>query len=58
LVGGLPAFVQYYGEVPGLVAGVLQVNVQIPATAVAGANTITIQIGQLLSQTGVTVWVK
>jgi uncharacterized protein (TIGR03437 family) len=58
LVGGLPAFVQYYGEAPGLVAGVLQVNVQIPATAVAGANTITIQIGQLLSQTGVTVWVK
>jgi uncharacterized protein (TIGR03437 family) len=58
LVGGLPALVEFYGEAPGLVAGMLQVNVQIPASAVSGANTITIQVGKLLSQIGVTVWVR
>ena len=33
LVDGQPASVSFFGEAPGLVAGVLQVNVQIPAGA-------------------------
>jgi len=36
-IGGLPAQVQYYGSAPGLVSGVMQVNVQIPANAPSGA---------------------
>ncbi len=37
-VGGQPATVVFAGEAPGLVAGVLQVNVQIPANAPSGFN--------------------
>jgi uncharacterized protein (TIGR03437 family) len=36
-IGNLPASVQYYGSAPGLVSGVMQVNVQIPANAPSGA---------------------
>jgi uncharacterized protein (TIGR03437 family) len=43
-VGGLPAVVQYYGSAPGLVSGVMQVNVQIPATAPSGALPIVITL--------------
>jgi uncharacterized protein (TIGR03437 family) len=35
-VGGLPAVVQYKGAVPGAVAGLMQVNVQIPAGVIPG----------------------
>jgi uncharacterized protein (TIGR03437 family) len=35
-VGGLPAVVQYKGAVPGAVAGLMQVNVQIPAGVTPG----------------------
>jgi uncharacterized protein (TIGR03437 family) len=35
-IGNLPALVQYYGSAPGLVSGVMQVNVQIPANAPSG----------------------
>ncbi len=35
-IGGAPARVDYAGAAPGLVAGVLQVNVEVPDTAVAG----------------------
>jgi uncharacterized protein (TIGR03437 family) len=40
----LPAVVQYYGSAPGLVSGVMQVNVQIPATAPTGALPIVITL--------------
>jgi len=35
-VGSLPAAVEYYGSAPGMVSGVMQVNVQIPAGAASG----------------------
>jgi uncharacterized protein (TIGR03437 family) len=40
------------------VAGLLQVNADIPATAISGANSITVQVGDNSSQNGVTVWVR
>ena len=30
-IGGIPSFVQYAGGVPGQIAGLMQVNVQIPS---------------------------
>jgi len=41
-VANLPAVVQYYGSAPGLVSGVMQVNVQIPASTPSGAVPIVI----------------
>jgi uncharacterized protein (TIGR03437 family) len=43
-IGGLPATVQYYGSAPGDVSGVMQVNVQIPASAPSGAVPIVITL--------------
>ncbi|MGO9231132.1 MAG: IPT/TIG domain-containing protein, partial [Bryobacteraceae bacterium] len=57
-IGGQPAQLQWDGEAPDFVAGVLQVNVTIPATATSGANSIAVKIGANSSQSGVTVWVK
>jgi uncharacterized protein (TIGR03437 family) len=58
-IGGLNATVQYAGGVPGLVAGVLQVNVQIPAGVSSGsAVPIQLSLGGQNSQTGVTLAVK
>jgi uncharacterized protein (TIGR03437 family) len=58
LIGGLPAKVDFAGEAPYFVAGVLQVNAEIPATVGTGAIPITVQVGKVVSQDGVTVWVK
>jgi uncharacterized protein (TIGR03437 family) len=57
-VGGLPAVVEFAGEAPGLVAGVFQVNVVIPANAPSGADPLVIMIGPSSTQTGVTVSVQ
>jgi len=43
-VAGSQATVQYYGSAPGLVSGVMQVNVQIPANAPSGALPIVITL--------------
>jgi uncharacterized protein (TIGR03437 family) len=43
-IAGLPAQVQYYGSAPGEISGVMQVNVQIPATAPTGALPIVITL--------------
>src|SRR5208283_3995010 len=58
LIGSQPAQVAFAGEAPYFVAGVLQVNAVVPATATSGANSITVQVGTHISQSGVTVWVK
>jgi uncharacterized protein (TIGR03437 family) len=39
------ATVLYAGSAPGLVAGVLQVNLQVPATIAAGSHTVVITVG-------------
>jgi uncharacterized protein (TIGR03437 family) len=57
-VGGLPAQVQYAGGAPGLVAGVLQANVQIPAGVLSGSSPIVINVGGQSTQANVTVAIK
>ena len=55
-VGGLPAVINYAGAAPTLVAGVMQVNVQIPAGVQPGsAVPVSIQVGNATSQANVTV---
>jgi uncharacterized protein (TIGR03437 family) len=52
-VGGVPATVLYYGSAPGIIYGVMQVNVQIPDTVAAGSNVpIVITVGGNTTQTG------
>jgi uncharacterized protein (TIGR03437 family) len=58
LIDGQPASVKFYGEAPGLVSGVMQVNVQIPSTARTGDLPIIVSVGSNSSQNGVTVSVK
>ena len=58
LINGQPASYAYAGEAPGLVAGMMQLNVQIPANAPSGDLPITVSIGGNTSQKGVTVSVQ
>ena len=56
-VGGRPAPILFAAEAPGQ-AGVLQLNVQIPAIVASGAVPLLFSVGAASSQDGVTVWVK
>jgi uncharacterized protein (TIGR03437 family) len=55
-INNVPAVVQYYGAAPGLVAGVLQVNLLVPPGATSGD--VVIHIGGNDSQKGVTVAIR
>ena len=57
-IAGQPALYTYAGEAPGMVAGVMQINVQIPANAASGALSILVSIGGNVSQNGITVSVQ
>lgn len=58
-IGGLPATVQFAGEAPGLVTGVFQVNVLIPAGVTPGnAVPVTVAVGNVSSPLGTTVAVQ
>jgi uncharacterized protein (TIGR03437 family) len=57
-VNGENATVLYAGSAPGLVYGVYQFNVQLPANLPAGAQTIILNVGNSSSQPNVTVFVK
>ncbi len=52
--GTVPANVTY-GEAPGVVSGILQINVTVPAGAGTGAVPIKVSFGNFSTQTGVTV---
>jgi len=55
-IGGVDAEVLYSGSLPGMVPGVLLINVRIPASAPIGsAVPIVFSIGGALSQAGVTI---
>jgi uncharacterized protein (TIGR03437 family) len=58
LINGQPASYVYAGEAPGLVAGMMQLNVQIPSNAPSGDLPITVSIGGGISQSNVTVSVR
>jgi uncharacterized protein (TIGR03437 family) len=58
-IGGLQATVAYAGSAAGLVSGVMQVNLFIPANAPTGSNVpIVVSVGGTPSQTGVTVAIQ
>lgn len=58
-VGGVPAQVLYAGTSPGIVNGVIQVNVLIPAGAPSGnAVPIVITVGTASTQAGVTLAIQ
>jgi uncharacterized protein (TIGR03437 family) len=58
-IGGQTVQPQYAGGAPGEVAGVMQINVQVPSGIQAGsAVAITVQVGSASSQTGVTIAVS
>jgi uncharacterized protein (TIGR03437 family) len=57
-IGGKPATVQFAGGAPGLVAGVMQINVQIPSGLTAGAAEAIITLGGVSSPQGVTIAVS
>jgi uncharacterized protein (TIGR03437 family) len=57
-IGGQQVPYTYAGEAPGMVAGVMQLNVQIPGNVPSGALSIQVSIGGNVSQNGVTVAVQ
>jgi uncharacterized protein (TIGR03437 family) len=57
--GSVPATsYAFIGELPSVVAGVLQVNVTIPPGAATGLVPLSVTVGNTTSQTGVTVAIK
>jgi uncharacterized protein (TIGR03437 family) len=57
-IGGVACPVQYAGAASGLVAGALQVNLQVATDVSSGQQPIVLTIGEAASQPGVTVWVQ
>jgi uncharacterized protein (TIGR03437 family) len=55
LINNQPATVSFYGEAPGIVSGVLQINVVVPAGAGTGPQPIVISFGNNSTQAGATV---
>ncbi len=58
LIDGQPSQVVFFGEAPGLVSGVMQINAVVPMSARAGNVPIQVLIGGGVTQTGVTVSLK
>jgi uncharacterized protein (TIGR03437 family) len=58
-IGGQTAQVQYAGGAPGEVAGVMQLNVEIPSGIRTGAAVpVLLRVGGVPSQTGVTLAIR
>ncbi|HEV3200414.1 MAG TPA: hypothetical protein VGZ73_21060 [Bryobacteraceae bacterium] len=57
-IGGKSATVSFAGSAPGVVAGIMQVNVVVPAGLPAGAVPVTVQVGTTSAQSGVTIAVS
>ena len=57
-INGQQASIAFYGEAPGLVSGVMQLNVHIPTNIPSKNLPISVSVGGNSSQTGVTVSVQ
>ena len=58
-INGEAAPIKYYGAAPGEVAGIMQVNVQVPSDAPPGkAVAVTVTVGLATSQPGVTLFIR
>lgn len=58
MIGAQPAQLLYAGGAPGIVEGVLQVNVRIPAGTASGNVPVLLQIGSAVTPAGATIAVK
>jgi len=58
LINNQPATITFYGEAPGVVAGVMQVDIIIPPNTPSGQIPIVISVGGNASQGGVTISVR
>jgi uncharacterized protein (TIGR03437 family) len=54
----VPAGIEYAGEAPTLVAGVLQVNIDVPSSVPSGAQTVVIMVGSNSSPSTVTAYIQ
>jgi uncharacterized protein (TIGR03437 family) len=54
-IGGQTAVVQYAGGAQSLVAGVMQIDLQVPSGLTPGANPVAISVGGVSSPAGVTI---
>jgi uncharacterized protein (TIGR03437 family) len=57
-IGGLPAVLAYYGAAPNLVAGLFQINAQLPAGISPGDQPVIVTVGSAQSQQNLTVAVQ
>ena len=57
-IGGQAAEISYVGAAPGVVSGIVQVNVRIPDGVGSGAVPVQLRVGDQVSQAGVTVNVE
>jgi uncharacterized protein (TIGR03437 family) len=57
-VGGLPAEVLYQGGVPGVTAGVMQINLRVPMGAQPGLLPVRVVVGSAASQRGGTLAIQ
>jgi uncharacterized protein (TIGR03437 family) len=57
-IGGKPATVLFYGEAPNIVAGVMQLNVQVPDDLPSGNLPLIVSLGTASGQNGVTVAIQ
>jgi uncharacterized protein (TIGR03437 family) len=57
-IGGIAAEVLYAGGAPGQVAGVMQLNVRIPADVAPGNTSVELSVDRFTSQSGVTIAVR
>jgi uncharacterized protein (TIGR03437 family) len=57
-INGQQASIAFYGEAPGLVSGVMQLNVQIPTNVPSGNLPVSVSVGANSSQSGVAVSVQ
>ena len=57
-IGGQPAEILFAGGAPGFLAGLMQFNVKIPASAADGDVAVKITVGGLSTQDGATIPVK
>lgn len=57
-IGGQPAIVSFYGEAPGVVAGVLQINARVPTGLPPGNQPLIVSIGGTNTQSGVVIAIQ
>jgi uncharacterized protein (TIGR03437 family) len=58
LVNNQPATITFWGEAPGQVSGVMQLNLIIPPNTPPGPASLEVKVGSVSSQAGVTIAVE